>query len=207
LSRLPIAAPMLLPSGAAGEMSVRTTPSPPLLPTSLLRMPSGAAGAAAAEAHTLAILLRSASRLAASDADVADAVMAATFVRQHTSAYVSIRQHASAYVSIRQHTDVADAADTVMAATLVAVAAAVAAPLAACALPDRLSDDPAAFCSRLSLSLTTPLPLASVRPQHTSAYVSIRRHTSAYVSIRRHTSAYVGIRRHTSAYVGIREHT
>jgi uncharacterized NAD(P)/FAD-binding protein YdhS len=28
----------------------------------------------------------------------------ATYIRQHTSAYVSIRQHTSAYVSIRQHT-------------------------------------------------------------------------------------------------------
>jgi hypothetical protein len=27
-----------------------------------------------------------------------------TYMRQHTSAYVSIRQHTSAYVSIRQHT-------------------------------------------------------------------------------------------------------
>ena len=116
-------------------------------------------------------------------------------VGQRTSAYVSVRQHKSGYVRIRQDTS----------------------GYVRTGRPPHFAPQRTHPQTRTSACLCcTPVPLALVYRQHTSAYVSPRQHTSTYVSTRQHASAYLGMPQLyarnmstslPSAYVSIRQHT
>ncbi len=123
-----------------------------------------------------------------------------TYLRQHTSAYVSIRQHTSAYF----HTHLAVVWRVWHVKQL---------PVVQIRFLHDIRQHTSAY---VSIRQNTSHSCRSSRYAFCTTYVSIRQHTSAFVRIR-HTAAgrsdtlsaltYVSIRQHTPAYVSIRQHT
>jgi hypothetical protein len=157
--------------------------------------------------------------------------IASTFVRQHTSAYVSIRQHTSAYVSIRQHTSayLSIAADSRHLRVCVwrarrrsavrsggtrrvSVRQHTSAYVSVCAiqvpvggvkgLEEEWGEERRYDTHELCGLVEVELP--DVYLPAALAYVSIRQHTPAY---HQHASAYGIARRVSARRVSIRQHT